>query len=119
MKARVCLTAAALLITPLATLAQGHAGHSGHAMPAAAPTATASAASPWSTGEVRRIDAANGRVSLRHGEIASLNMPPMMMAFEVRDAAQLAGLAVGDAVRFTVKDLGGGRLQITAIEKTP
>lgn len=58
-------------------------------------------------GEVRRIDRAQSKVTLKHGEIRSLEMPPMTMVFVVRDASQLDGLAVGDKVRFTVERVGG------------
>jgi Cu/Ag efflux protein CusF len=53
---------------------------------------------------------------LRHGEIKSLDMPPMTMVFHVLDARLLNGLAAGDSVRFrTVQD--DGRYIVTAIEK--
>lgn len=110
------LTALTLLLAaPSAAWAQ-HAGHAMHgAAPTPAPAAAASA--EWTTGELRRIETDPARVTLRHAEIKSLAMPPMTMVFELRDPAQVAGLKVGDAVRFTVVDLGGGRLRITAIEK--
>ena len=56
---------------------------------------------PWVDGEVRRVDKDNGKVTLKHGEIKNLDMPPMTMVFHVRDKTQLDGLAVGDKVRFT------------------
>ena len=96
------------LVTPVAVQAQQS--------PAAAST-TAPAADDWTAAEVRRVDAANARVSLRHGEIKSLNMPPMTMVFSVRDAAALQDLKVGDKVRFTAVDEGGGQLTVTALEK--
>jgi uncharacterized cupredoxin-like copper-binding protein/Cu/Ag efflux protein CusF len=69
-------------------------------------------------GEVRRITADTGRISLKHGEIKHLEMPPMTMVFQVSDKALLEGLKVGDRVRFRVmKD--GSRYVITAIERQP
>ena len=44
-------------------------------------------------------------------------MPPMTMAFAVRDPAWLNGLKAGDKVRFTVVDEGGGKLTVTALER--
>ncbi len=85
--------------------------------PAAGAQATAPASNDWTTGEVRRVDAANQRISLRHDEIKNLNMPPMAMAFGVRDAALLQGLKAGDKVRFVVISEGGGKLTITALER--
>ena len=96
-------------VLPLAAQAQSPA--------ASAAVATAPAAADWTEGEVRRVDPTNARVSLRHGEIKSLNMPPMTMAFAVRDPAWLNGLKAGDKVRFTVVDEGGGKLTVTALER--
>jgi Cu(I)/Ag(I) efflux system protein CusF len=84
------------------------------------PVEAASAASPAAPartiGEVRRIDLANGRVTVRHAEIAHLNMPAMAMDFVARDPALLNGLKVGDKVRFVAID-EGGTLVITRIER--
>ncbi|MFT3778928.1 MAG: copper-binding protein [Ottowia sp.] len=109
------LVAALALAAAVPALAQHHAAHG--AAPASAPVAAEAAA--WVQGEVRRIDAANARVTLRHGDIPNLNMPPMTMAFSLRDPALLQGLKVGDKVRFTAVDAGGGQLAITALEKSP
>lgn len=65
--------------------------------------------------EVRRIDPAAGKITLKHGEIRSLDMPPMTMVFQVRDKAQLEGLKPGDAVRFTA-DKVNGAYTVTHIE---
>jgi Cu/Ag efflux protein CusF len=62
---------------------------------------------PWATAEVRRIDKSAGKVSLRHGEIKNLDMPPMTMVFQVKEPAQLDALQVGQKVRFqAVQDKG-------------
>lgn len=62
---------------------------------------------PWTSAEVRRIDKAAGKVSLKHGEIKNLDMPPMSMVFQVKDPSQLDGLQVGQQVRFqAVQDKG-------------
>jgi Cu/Ag efflux protein CusF len=53
-------------------------------------------------GEVRRVDKANGKVTLRHGEIKQLDMPPMTMVFEVSDKAMLDSVKAGDKVNFKV-----------------
>ena len=83
---------------------------------AAPPTAgKAAPAAEKTDGEVRRIDKAGGRITLRHGEIRSLDMPPMTMVFRVRDPALLDGLKVGDKVRFTAESVGGNNT-VTSIE---
>lgn len=115
------LAAAALCALTLAALPPGAAaqaasgGHAGHG---AAPATTAAASAEWAEAEVRRIDAANGRVTLRHGPIRSLDMPPMTMVFQARDAAQLAGLKNGDRIRFQAVS-EGGKYMLTQIEKQP
>lgn len=58
------------------------------------------AALPWATAEVRRIDKATGKVALKHGEIKNLDMPPMSMVFQVKEPVQLDALQVGQKVRF-------------------
>ncbi len=80
--------------------------------PAAAPS------SDWTEAEVRRIDAAAGKISLKHGEIRNLDMPPMTMVFQVRDPAALAALKVGDRIRFTA-DKVQGAYTVLQIEKLP
>jgi len=66
----------------------------------------AAAASP-AEGEVRRVDRAQGRLTLRHGPIESLNMPPMTMVFRVQDPGLLEGLQPGDRVRFEAQRIDG------------
>jgi Cu/Ag efflux protein CusF len=58
-------------------------------------------------GEVRRIDKEGGKVTLRHGEIKSLDMPPMTMVFAVRDKTLLDSLKAGDRVRFKAVNEAG------------
>ena len=62
--------------------------------------AEASADRAWAEGEIRRIDLHNGKITLRHGEIRHLDMPPMSMVFTVRDKTRLDAFKVGDRVRF-------------------
>lgn len=62
---------------------------------------------PFAEAEVRKVDAANGKVTLKHGEIKNLDMPPMTMVFQARDPAQLANVKAGDKVRFTADKVNG------------
>ena len=61
----------------------------------------------WAEGEVRRVDRAQGRVTLRHGPIESLNMPPMTMVFRVQDPAWLENIKPGDNIRFQAERIDG------------
>lgn len=71
------------------------------------------------SGEVRRIDKAQNRVTLRHGELKSVEMPAMTMAFAVREPDQLAPLKVGDKVLFKVIKQADGALVVTDIKRAP
>ena len=86
------------------------------AMVAAAFAAGAFADTALTEGEVRKVDRASGKITLRHGEIRNLDMPPMTMVFGVRDKALLANVAAGDKVKFAA-DKDGSQYIVTAIEK--
>lgn len=92
-----------------------HVYASYHKTQAAAP---AGAAGPWVEGEVRRIDAAARKITLRHGDIPELDMPPMTMVFQVRDATLLQGLQPGARVRFRAEKAGGAYF-VTDIKAAP
>ena len=56
---------------------------------------------------MRRVDKAGGKISLKHGEIKNLDMPPMSMVFEVKDPALLNKVKVGDKIVFTADQING------------
>jgi Cu/Ag efflux protein CusF len=68
-----------------------------------------------SDGEVRKVDREQNKVTLKHGEIKNLDMPPMTMVFWVKDRTLLDKVKSGDKVRFKAID-DGGKLTITEIE---
>jgi Cu/Ag efflux protein CusF len=76
------------------------------------------AQSPAVDGEVKKIDKAQGRITLKHGDIKHLDMPPMTMVFRVSNPAMLDAVAVGDKVRFTA-DKVGGNYTVTTLSKAP
>ena len=78
-------------------------------------TALAASAQPVE-GEVRKIDKAQGKITLKHGEIKSLDMPPMTMVFRVSEARMLDSVAVGDKVRFDARKVDG-QYTVTALRK--
>jgi len=106
------LAAAALIAGPASSQpkASDHASHHA-ASPASADANQANSAD----GEVRRIDREAGRVTLRHGDIKTLDMPPMTMVFTVRDKALLEGFKTGDKVKFKVVN-EAGKLIITEMQ---
>jgi Cu/Ag efflux protein CusF len=66
-------------------------------------------------GEVRKVDTAQQKITLKHGEIKNLDMPPMNMVFQVRDPSLLSQVKAGDKVRFTADKIGGAYV-VTSIE---
>lgn len=68
--------------------------------------------------EVTEIDAGRGLVTLKHGALDNIGMPPMTMAFKVADAAMIAPLHVGDRVRVRVESVNG-TLTIVKLVKRP
>jgi len=76
-------------------------------------SATAMAAMPMADGEVRKIDLSAKKITLKHGEIKNLDMPPMTMVFQVKDVALLDKVKVGDKVKFTVENANGAMTVLT------
>ena len=99
------------------TAADPHAGHHSTAPAASVASAPASEATamPWVNAEVRKVDLAQGKVTLRHEALPNLDMPPMTMVFRA-PAPALNGLQAGDKVRF-IADKQGGNYLATQIEK--
>ncbi|KQP17306.1 MAG: RND transporter [Variovorax paradoxus] len=64
-------------------------------------------AAPLVDGEVRKVDLEQGKLTLRHGPIPNLDMPPMSMVFRVADPKMLDAVKPGDKVRFTADKVGG------------
>jgi len=66
-------------------------------------------------GEIRRVDKEAKKITIKHGEIRSLDMPPMTMVFHVKDPALLEKVKAGDKVRFEAAKTGG-QYFVTRIE---
>lgn len=98
---------ASVLALGSAVASQDHAQH-GAAAPAAASTA-------MTAGEVRKVDVAQGKVTIKHDPIANLDMPAMTMVFRVAKPEMLTGLATGDKVQFHAESANGA-IQVTHIQ---
>jgi len=72
-------------------------------------------AQSMSEGEVRKVDKDAGKLTLKHGPIPNLDMPPMTMVFRVKDAAMLDAVKPGDKVKFDAESVGG-QFVVTRIE---
>jgi Cu/Ag efflux protein CusF len=103
MKKWIPLLAALAIATPI------------YAEPVTPPAAQAPA---MSEGVVRKIDVANGKVTLKHGPIANLDMPGMTMVFRVQPPELMTGLKVGDTVKFHAESINGA-FTVTAIQAAP
>ena len=68
-----------------------------------------------SEGEVRRVDKAAKKITVKHGPLVNLDMPSMTMVFQVKDPAMLDQLKAGDKIRFQAEKLGGA-FTITEIQ---
>ena len=69
--------------------------------------AFAQAALPTTEGEVRKVDKDAGKITLKHGEIKNLDMPPMSMVFQIQDKAMLDKVKAGDKISFTADKVNG------------
>ena len=69
-------------------------------------------------GEVKKIDEAAGKVTLKHGPIKNLDMNEdgMTMVFRVQDPAMLKQVKVGDKVQFEAERATAG-ITITKLQK--
>ncbi|MBY6345918.1 copper-binding protein [Providencia rettgeri] len=67
------------------------------------------------SGEVRRLDAEAGKITIKHGEISDLELPAMTLVYKI-DPALLANIKPGDKVKFTAKR-DGGEYVVTKISK--
>lgn len=123
----LALATAALLAGPCLAVAQsgtdaGHSHHSHHAQHAhdgaAKQDAKPATSLPMTDGEVRKVDKATGRMTVRHGRIENLNMNGMTMIFAVADKSWLDQFKEGDKVRLAV-DRVNGAFTIVAIEAAP
>ena len=99
------LIAVSLLGAALAFPAGADDSHGHHATNEAQPAAAASAA--WTEGEVRKVDKAAGKLTIKHGPMPKFDMPPMTMAYRGKDKAMLDRLKPGDKIKFDVDGVGG------------
>ena len=106
----LCLSAA--LAAP--AMAQDHSTHTSHGGVTSSPK-PADQTEVLTAGEVTRVDARTGKLTIRHEEIKNLDMPAMTMVFTLADSAQPASFKAGDKVLFHAEDQNG-TLIITRIQ---
>lgn len=69
--------------------------------------ATEASSGPMAEGEVRKVDKATRKITLKHGPIPSIDMPAMTMAYPVKDPALLDKAKPGEKVEFRAEMIGG------------
>jgi Cu(I)/Ag(I) efflux system periplasmic protein CusF len=108
-------TAIALSTLPTSFAQQG--GHDSHhaAASAAKNSAASSTSTQMSEGEIRKVDKDAKKLTIKHGDLKNLGMPPMTMAFQVQDPAILDQVKAGDKVNFVAEQIGG-KLAVTKVE---
>lgn len=93
---------------PSAPRPPGEAPSGGHASHAGDPSA-------FSDGVVLSVDRSANALTISHGPLHNLGMPPMTMGFQAGDPALLERIKPGDKVRFHV-DVIGGAFTVMSIE---
>ena len=113
------MTISTLLLATASVFAASHAGvttgKDAAKKEALAPLHTPSITANMADGEVRKVDKENKKMTIKHGEIKNLDMPPMSMVFQVRDPALLDKIKPGDKIRFSAEK-SEGAFVVTAIE---
>lgn len=107
--AHVIITLAAVVLA--AGMAPVVAQQSGQG---SAPAATTGAA--LADGEIRKVDRDASKITIKHGPIPNLDMPPMTMVFQVKDPALLDAVKTGDKIRFRAEKESGAYV-VTGIER--
>jgi Cu/Ag efflux protein CusF len=106
----------AALAAVLATPAFAGDDMAGMAMSAKPSAAKVSSNAALTDAEVKKVDPASGMVTLKHGALENVGMPPMTMAFKAKDAAMVSQVHEGDKVKVRVENVGG-TLTIVKLEK--
>jgi Cu(I)/Ag(I) efflux system protein CusF len=106
--------AAALALGAPAVSVLAEEGHMGDHKMAAAPAAAAEL--PSVKGEITKIDASAGKLTIKHEAIPNLEMDGMTMVFKAADPAMLTGLSTGDKIKFQA-DKVNGQITVVKVEK--
>jgi Cu/Ag efflux protein CusF len=67
-------------------------------------------------GEIKKVDKATGKLTIKAGPIANLGMDAMTMVYHVKDPAMLSQVKVGDKIDFVADEVNGG-VTVTRLQK--
>ena len=73
-------------------------------------------AAALTAGEVRKVDKAAGKITIKHGPMPKFDMPAMTMVYRVKDKTMLDAMKTGDKIRFEM-DSAGGEFTVLRLEK--
>jgi Cu(I)/Ag(I) efflux system periplasmic protein CusF len=69
-------------------------------------------------GQITKVDASAGKITIKHGPIKKLGMDEgMTMVFKAQEPAMLKAVKAGDHVKFDADDVNG-QLTLTKIQKS-
>lgn len=94
-------------LTPMGSFAQTMMDHGKMDMSQASASMT--------DGEIKKVDQATGKVTIKHGEIKHMDMPGMTMVFVAKDKALLDKTSVGAKIQFMVTN-EKGQMTVTDIQ---
>ena len=80
-------------------------------------TVTADEQLPKVMGEVKKVKAKSGKITIKHEPIPNLDMPGMSMVFRIAEGVDISEYKKGDAVEFTVVERDG-KMVILSIGKS-
>lgn len=81
-------------------------------------SAATTAPAPQTDGEVRKVDVAAQKMTVKHGPIENLGMSGMTMVFRVKDPSYLTQVKPGDKVKMRVESINGA-LTIVDLQRQP
>ena len=88
----------------------------GMKMDAGATNASTPTSAALTDAVVKKVDPASGMVTLKHGALTNVGMPPMTMAFKVKDVAMVKQVREGDKVKVRIENVNG-TMTIVKLEK--
>ncbi|MEI1247579.1 copper-binding protein [Rhizobium aouanii] len=80
-----------------------------------ASAASGAFAQEFTKGVVNKVDAKTNKVTIKHEDLKSLDMPAMTMVFRVEDPALLERLKEGSQIEFVAERVNG-KLTVTEVK---
>ena len=93
-----------LLVFPAACFTTVYAQYKHHSP---ADAVSAASAGHMAGGEIKKVNSDSKKMTIKHGDIKSLDMPGMTMVFQIRDTSVFYTFKAGDKVKFVIEKLDG------------